>query len=205
MVEWTNEMALQFIQLFKDHPELWKSGFQIPHSERDVAWNEISSQMGGVDPDELRRKHGTLMSNYRKQLWKIHRKPGHVPKWFCFNEIHSFLQRAPQTNLLRKKRKVPKDEDAVEEVLDEDEGNTFWVDTPLQGNSEDEEGMSETVADSDIRRRDRTTVRDECDAFGVYIAEVLRKMSKRERAEAKKEISNVIFNIEMTDNKDDQL
>lgn len=38
--------------------------------------------------------------------------------------------------------------------------------------------------------------RDECDAYGAYVAEVLKKMEKKPRAELKREIGNLIFQIE---------
>lgn len=203
-VEWTNEMVMQLIQVYKEHPELWKPGSMLPASDRDEAWNEISKQMGDIDANELRRKFGTMMSNYRKQLWKIERVPGHVPRWFCFDDLHSFLQRTPQPRHLPKKRKKEKTEHIKAQELespDEYEASPLWVDSQSQDNFEE---VSEAGDEQEFRSSfmDRTTERDECDAYGVYIAEVLRKMSKRRRAEAKKEIASVIFTFEMTEEDD---
>lgn len=49
---------------------------------------------------------------------------------------------------------------------------------------------------ADTSNAPRSRERDECDAYGKYIAEVLMKMSKRTRAEVKKEISHTIFMAE---------
>lgn len=47
--------------------------------------------------------------------------------------------------------------------------------------------------------RQETMLQDECAAYGTYIAEVLKKMEKKQRAELKREIGQLIFLAETCD------
>lgn len=169
---WNNETVLNFIEEYRKRPVLWKDT-KTKHSEAEktalkkVAWEDIAN-VTGINGDELKRKWGTIMSVYRKELHKVDRRSGpnepFTPRWYCFDKL-SFLplpKKNPQK--MPSGRRFRPDKSAAlkqEELICEETEDIQEEESEFQMNADSlyqEEGTAMNYC--------YPGQRDECDAFG---------------------------------------
>lgn len=99
----SNEKILEFLEYYKQYPEIWDST-NVNHKNRNKvadAWHEIKNQLGLLDVsiDMLKKKKESLMSTYRalKKKVLLSKKSGagsdeiFKPNWFAYDVMDSFL------------------------------------------------------------------------------------------------------------------
>ena len=102
-MEWSNELTLEFLQLFENEAVIWNP--QIPdHKNRNKvadAWNNIKANFS-VDCSvvELKKKKDSLMAMFRQLFNKVKaslksgagRDEVYKPTWFAYDTMVNFLQ-----------------------------------------------------------------------------------------------------------------
>lgn len=102
-MEWTNELTIEFLDLYEKETAIWDPKDQL-HRNRDIvfdSWKKIKDSMSiPVDIKELKKKKESLMSTFRPLLAKkkASNKSGagtdHIfkPSWFAYEKMESFLK-----------------------------------------------------------------------------------------------------------------
>lgn len=102
-MEWTNDLIMEFIQLYKKHPVLWnpKDPNHKNRSRLNDAWVNVSREFSmDVSVNELRKKKESLMATYRSLSKKVREsettgsgsKDVYVPSWFAYDAIDRFIR-----------------------------------------------------------------------------------------------------------------
>lgn len=102
-MEWSNELTLEFLQLFENEAVIWNP--QIPdHKNRNKvadAWNNIKANFSVDCPVvELKKKKDSLMAMFRQLFNKVKaslksgagRDEVYKPTWFAYDTMVNFLQ-----------------------------------------------------------------------------------------------------------------
>lgn len=108
-MEWSNEIVLEFLQLYELEPSIWNPkhpNYKIRDIVHD-AWNRISKNLNSNFPIvELKKKKKNLMATYRKLLTKVRMRRKtrlgadkvYKPKWFAYELMAKFLHGIYQPN-----------------------------------------------------------------------------------------------------------
>lgn len=102
-MEWNNELILEFINLFENHPVLWNPKHP-KHKNRNHlndAWLEIAKEFSiDVPVEVLRKKKESLMATYRTLYKKVRQSETtgsgvndiYKPSWFAYIAIDRFIR-----------------------------------------------------------------------------------------------------------------
>ncbi len=106
-MEWTNELVLEFIQLYEKYPVLWNVK-DSSHKNRNLlndAWQNIAAEFSGkMSVAQLKKKKESLMSTYRACKKKVFETDSsgagtgdvYTPTWFAYDAINRFLRATGQ-------------------------------------------------------------------------------------------------------------
>lgn len=100
MTDWTNEIIIEFVELYQSEPALWnpKHSCYRDKSKVNYAWNRISDIMN-ISVQDLKHKKNSMMATFRGHLRrkKASLQAGagpddvYKPVWFLYNQLESFL------------------------------------------------------------------------------------------------------------------
>lgn len=112
-MDWSNELIIEFIQLYEAHPLLWDASHP-QHKNRNClhdAWQDIAKQLSAdCNIETLKKKKESLMATYRILAKKVRSSMTtgsgssdiYVPTWFAFDYIDRFIRatskKAPSLN-----------------------------------------------------------------------------------------------------------
>ncbi|XP_047111681.1 uncharacterized protein LOC124788454 [Schistocerca piceifrons] len=182
-MKWTDDFVIQFINTCEQYPELWdatNSQCKIKFKKSEV-WDSIATDLG-VDVAELKKKKKTsLLATYRKvrQMKTLIGKSCagveevNAPNWFIFKGFE-FLHCKYQ---LRK-------------TINTDISKIYLF---LEIKRAEDPRIGEAY---NALQTALSKTRDEFDAYGEYIVNIIRSMDNRTRAFVKKEFSDTIFRAE---------
>lgn len=100
-MEWTNELVLEFLELYEEEPAIWNSSY-IQHKNRNDlydAWLRIKNKLSTpCSISDLKKE--SLMSSFRTCLKRVQEssKSGagasdiYKPTWFVFETMTRFLR-----------------------------------------------------------------------------------------------------------------
>lgn len=101
-MEWSNEVTLEFIRLYEQHPVIWNPK-DVQHKNRNLvadAWQDICDSLSvPTTIQELKKKKESLMATFRPLLNKVKEssKTGsgvedvYKPNWFAYECMAKFL------------------------------------------------------------------------------------------------------------------
>lgn len=100
-MEWSNELTIQFLELYASERVIWDSRYKSLNLKHKVheAWKRISSNMYNISIEDLKAKRKSLMATFRPLLKK---KKASIwagagadevfqPIWFAYDLMESFL------------------------------------------------------------------------------------------------------------------
>ncbi|XP_030757942.1 uncharacterized protein LOC115883689 [Sitophilus oryzae] len=97
-MSWTNEMILEFLDLYQNEPVIWDANTPGHKNRNDVydAWKRIELNMDEkFSVTELKKKRESLMASFRTCLNKVKQSAGtgneYKPQWFAYDKLASFL------------------------------------------------------------------------------------------------------------------
>lgn len=103
IMEWTNDMVLEFIHNYESEPVLWDPKHPQHKRKRFIfeGWQRIQRSLTwDCQIEDLKKKKDSLMAYYRSHCNKIKKmktEPGtenvYATSWFAFDSMHSFLGR----------------------------------------------------------------------------------------------------------------
>ncbi|XP_043269097.1 uncharacterized protein [Venturia canescens] len=215
--DWSNEITLQFIEIYKLEPVLWdrKHRHYKDKAVTTEAWNRLAKMMEMPVP-ELRRKKDSLMASFRqharrKQKSLVSGGPAtkiYQPSWFAYQAMEDFLFAIYKCEGLGSA-----DDETTHYVQAED-----WIETvenpitddqlPKQPHStyfheaisrdsdlpDTSSRMDQTISPvNSIVSQKQNCEDDECDLYGKLIAKKLRKISEKDRQEIMYEIDGLLI------------
>lgn len=108
MADWTNEISIKFVELYKSEDILWnpKHRDYKDKSKMNDAWCRISKILN-ISIDDLKKKKNSIMATFRGHLRKKKAsiKSGasqndiYRPIWFLYNQMESFLGKLYECNV----------------------------------------------------------------------------------------------------------
>lgn len=111
-MEWSNELILEFLDLYKNEPVIWNPSHNLNKNRNDHhdAWKRIQEQLLDrtnvtCSINDLKKKKDSLMASYRTCLNKV--KKGsetgngadevYKPSWFAYDKMDNFLRERAQS------------------------------------------------------------------------------------------------------------
>lgn len=100
---WTNELTLEFLDVYEKHPVLWNSCYP-GHKNKNIlhdAWIEVANELSvTMTVVALKKKMESLMSTYsalRKKIVDSETTGSgssdlYCPSWFAYNAIDRFIR-----------------------------------------------------------------------------------------------------------------
>lgn len=105
-MEWTNELILEFLELYKKEPCIWNPKHPKYNNRCavHVSWHNISKNLSQkLTIIELKKKKDSLMATFRKieNKMKSRKKTGsgldiYKPHWFAYEFMAKFLREPHQ-------------------------------------------------------------------------------------------------------------
>ncbi|XP_072948616.1 uncharacterized protein [Epargyreus clarus] len=216
-VEWTNELTLQFLDLYRSHPCIWdpKNDGHKNKSRLNTAWMDIKNQLGGVfTVQELKRKKESLMAAYRGYRAKIKMTEMtgstvvYEPSWFAFPHMDAFLRRVYKVNrsfvtkgIQHKKVEVMRDPIEIDVPILEKKPSL----AALHNSRKFKQTRSYKIGDlqqarermdqafSMLKTISKQVEEDESHIFGKLIAEKLRRLPEERRDMMMIKISKLFY------------
>ncbi|KAI4467158.1 hypothetical protein MML48_2g00020420 [Holotrichia oblita] len=197
-MEWTNDLCLKFVNLYEKFPILWdpKDKFYKITPKKNEAWVVISEELD-IGVPELKKKMTSLFATYRKVRQKL-ATPGKSgsgaddvdssPVWFAFKTFGFLHTKYKPKSTINTEVGLEVPEIQNEESRSSNEENLHV------GNSQEESNVAQTEEDMTTPSNEKK--KDEFDAYGEYIANVLRSMDKSTYAYVNKEFGEIIFKAE---------
>lgn len=142
-MEWSNDLVLEFIQIYEKYPVIWDPKNKQHKNRNDLAdaWASIQKQLSGGFPVEaLKKKKESLMATYRILKKKVSNstrsgagtKDKYKPTWFAYEAMNRFLRRTKRANstLSTEGGKSTEPEEAIfnESINDNDRGTGLSMD-----------------------------------------------------------------------------
>lgn len=101
-MEWSNEVVLEFLDLYENEPVIWCSKHLKYKNRNEVndAWKRIEEKISiTCSTNELKKKKESLMATFRPLMKKVKASLGtgtgldevYKPTWFAFEKMASFL------------------------------------------------------------------------------------------------------------------
>lgn len=98
-MEWTNEVIMEFLDLYEQEPTIWNPLNEDRKDRNKVyeAWKRIQTRFSiECSLKDLKHKKENLMATYRKLAIKVKKtsdagREVYKPEWFAFEKIDSFL------------------------------------------------------------------------------------------------------------------
>lgn len=102
-MEWSNEVVLEFLDLYAEEPIIWFSKHPN-HKNRNAvqdAWKRIEEKISiTCSTKDLKKKKDSLMATFRPLLTKVKATSGtgsgaaevFKPTWFAYEKMDSFLR-----------------------------------------------------------------------------------------------------------------
>jgi len=108
-MEWSNELILEFLDLYKQEPCIWNPKHSQHKSRNSVndSWENISKNLSvPYSISDLKKKKDSLMATFRKlhNRVKSSKKTGsglddiYKPNWFAYEAMTKFLHSVNEPN-----------------------------------------------------------------------------------------------------------
>ncbi|CAH1118439.1 unnamed protein product [Phaedon cochleariae] len=218
-MQWTNELILEFIRLYKQEPIIWnpKYGLHRPgRLEISDAWRRIEANFSVECPiEELKRKKDSLMATYRSLRNKIKQKEigsgsedAYKPNWFAYEAMFQFLGDVYQPKISQQQdlEDMHMDEDAedmenslgddllldaddVSDLILNQQGNSFKLPQERQNRKRKEPNINTCMCEN--------LTRDECSLYSQLLAKKLRVFDDHTRMILMHEIDNFMFRAKL--------
>ncbi|XP_055639010.1 uncharacterized protein LOC129777009 isoform X2 [Toxorhynchites rutilus septentrionalis] len=219
-MDWSNELILDFIQLYEMHPILWDPRHKY-HKNRNRlfdAWQNIANNIGIIVTVEgLRKKKESLMARYRALSKKVRlssssgsgAKDVYVPSWFAYAAIDRFIKARIQKNQLLNSEDSEDQEGQKDSRAHIQSRSSTRLKTSSKVTKIKKFKSSKSLRTKSSKRTlwatpgssstlafARTDIKDEHSSYGEHIAIRLRSLPPRTRFLVQQSFNQMLFDAE---------